>query len=577
MKKLIFIFVFIIILSSISFSLDNDFLKELQIFYNIKSSGEVEVINYLTFYPTEDSSKFIFTIPRELFEIKNIHLSETLGRKETSFPFNFETNENEYKIVWLYKGLKTLKIFCLKYTLYKAIKVYDDVVDFQFKVWKKECGNEVSSLLVELNLPSQIKSRGAVECWIYPKKNNEISWKDDYKGIVAYIKNIPTEEWVELRVIFPTSYIENIDPSKVVLISGLGREKISYEERLREKNEEIKERKIRIIRCIIISFCFIFLFLGIFLPLRVYLKYGKQPDVDHSFKYEKEIPADIPPGWVEMLIKQGNNISINSIIASILELGRLGYMKILEEERIINDKKFKDYKIIFNDKDNDKDQENLSEDLDLLYKEFRRFGDEFYISSLKARNLEKIKKSFNNRIKKAIYVKKWLSKRGENQINNISSFFFTCLNLFFIVGFILVPYIGLTPELILLFLICLLAFILPFFLKKYVRRYSKNGKLLMLKWKAFRNYLKNLPDISSGNLYLSKDLQERYIIYGVVLGVIDNVLKAMEMNSTDFTQIDWFISKSPNMFSKSLRSFINLFYIRSSLLPLFKIIKWIHF
>ncbi|MGB9798088.1 MAG: DUF2207 domain-containing protein, partial [bacterium] len=107
-----------------------------------------------------------------------------------------------------------------------------------------------------VDIPLEIKKE-EVNYWLHPKIEGRIGIKKDYKGIIAYVGNIPSHQWVEVRIIFPRSYLTNLDPSKVQLISQNGREKIIKEEENWRKQEGARLEIINLLKKI---FIFIFIF-----------------------------------------------------------------------------------------------------------------------------------------------------------------------------------------------------------------------------------------------------------------------------------------------------------------------------
>ncbi|MFN3699390.1 MAG: DUF2207 domain-containing protein, partial [Dictyoglomus sp.] len=391
MKKFLKFLLILIFLLSLSYGKEYS-IKEAKVYYNILPSGEIEVINNLTYVFSGSFSRAWITIPKGKYTIREVSVREIFNENLIYYTYHPETSERipktfdvidngkQYKITWFYRANNEEKTFSVRYKLIGALKVYEDVAEFYWKVWGGDWDLVLPNLWIEVNLPSDIRSVEEVNYWLHPKIEGKIGISKDYKAILAYAIGIPSHQWVEVRVVFPRSYLNQLDPFKVELISKKGRDLILAEEEAWRRKDEERLKLANIIRNIFPVLFLILLILGIFLPFRVYIKFGREPKVEYYRDYEQEPPGDIPPAWVEMLINQSSVLSSNSIVASTLELARRGYIKIQEElkEGFLG-RKHKDYKIVITDKNI---EEGLSKDLKLLLEEFKKFGTEFYIPSL---------------------------------------------------------------------------------------------------------------------------------------------------------------------------------------------------
>jgi len=433
MKRFLKIFLIIFFLLSLTYAKEYG-IREANLTYDILPTGEIEVKNQLTYDFSGSFSRAWMTIPKGGYSIREISVGEIIDEVYLGYTYHRETSEkipqtfdvvednNQYKITWFYRANDTNKTFVIKYKLVKALKVYNDVAEFYWKVWGGDWDIGLPALWVEVNLPSSIESTEDVLYWLHPKIDGKIGIRKDYKGIVAFAGNIPPHQWVEVRVVFPKSYLSNLDPSKVELIPKDGKALILDEEQKWQREELARQERvnlfIKVLSILAILLAILLLFLGIFLPLRIYFKYGREPKVEYYRDYEQEPPADIPPAWVEALVNQSSSLSANSIVASTLELARRGYIKIQEEEKKgLLGIKYKEYKIIILDKELEND---LSEELRLLLEELKSFGEEFYISELKKKDLRGFKRKFDRIVKNYVFKeKKWINEEGKYKLYGI--------------------------------------------------------------------------------------------------------------------------------------------------------------
>jgi len=549
-------------------------IDEARVYYNILPSGEIDFNNQLKYDFLGSFSRAWITIPKGKYSIKDISVGEIIDgslKKYTYHPetseripdtFDVVVNSKEYKISWFYRANYTQKTFVISYKLINALKVYNDVAEFYWKVWGEDWDLRLPALWVEVNLPSEIKSKNDVNYWLHPKIEGKIGIKKDYKGIIAYAGNISPHQWVEVRVVFPRSYLTDLDPFKVELVAKNGKDLILKEEEKWKKEEERKEFLQSIVTIIFGILSVILLLLGFILPLRIYFKYGREPKVQYEREYEQEPPSDIPPAWVEALVNQSSTLSPNSIVASTLELARRGYLKFQEEvkEGFLG-RKHRDYKIIITDKEIEND---LSKELKLLLDTLKGFGKEFYISELRKKDLSGFKTAFDKEVEKIVFQeKKWIIDEGKRKLIYLIVMW-VVMDVFLAILITITHFWGIFP---LIFIGVINTVISAIFMHS-TQRYSPEGKLLALRWKAFKRYLQDFSLISE-RPPSSLVLWEKYLVYGTVLGVAKQVLKAMQMLNVPVDQITWYtpayagsiasLSESIQSFSSSLEAFSDSF------------------
>jgi len=516
-------------------------LKEAKIYYFIQDDGEMRVVNEISYEFEGSFSEAWITIPVGDYEIKDVSVSEINDSKEIPLNFEFVKDKQEYKITWNYKAYNETKTFRIEYKILKGLKIYEDVAEFYWKVWGSGWDKRLPALWVEVNLPEKIDDLNEINYWLHPKVEGEVGVKKDLSGVIAYAVNIPSKQWVEVRVVFPKSYIKSLNPNNVILFSGNGRDKILAEEEAWQKKQEDIQNLTDELEAIYSTLFLIFLALAIFTPIRIIRKYGKGPTVFYEGIYEREPPVDCPPSWVEMLLE--NAVTSKAIVASTLELARRGYLKLQEEvkrKRILG-MTSKEYKVILTDKEI---EEDLSDDLREMLLEYKKYGQEFYISKIDKEKFGRFMERFEKIVKEKIYNdKKWIFIEKNKKINKYVALwlFFTIFSFFSLIAISSLPLNGMLIAINLLFLVVSiveLGFVIVY--RFGIKKYSVEGKLLVLKWNAFKKFLKDFSLISQ---YPPTSLAvwEKYLVYGTVLGVAKEVLKAMEALEVPLEEIDWYV------------------------------------
>ncbi|MGB9680314.1 MAG: DUF2207 family protein [Minisyncoccia bacterium] len=544
MKKAKFLFFIVLLIFFIPFHVyAKDYnLKEAKVYYFIQNDGEIKVINDISYKFSGSFSEAWLTIPVGDYEIKDPSVSEIKDGREVPLKFEFTKDKKEYRITWNYKANNDIKTFRIEYKISKGLKVYEDVAEFYWKVWGGGWDKSLPALWAEVNLPRKIDNLNDINYWLHPKIDGKIGIKNDQSGIIAYAGNIPSKQWVEVRVVFPKNYLTNLKPDNVKLISKNGRNMILDEEEAWEKNQEQKETLERNLEKIYLILSLIFLGLAVSIATKIKQKYGKEPEVFYEGIYEREVPCDCPPAWLEILLnKLEEYISSDSIIASTLELARRGYLKIKEEK---NKKTFGfklEYKILLTDK---KVDETLSEDLKALLFEYKSYGDEFYLSDIDKKKFSEFVTKFKKIVTEKVYNEnKWIIVEKYKEVSKYVYLWLIMALLSFasiIVSAILHFNVSLVILNMLLIIISVSAFIHASLYKFGIKKYSYEGKLLTLKWNAFKKFLKDFSLISQYPP-ASLVIWEKYLVYGTALGIAKEVLKAMKELNAPFEKIDWYI------------------------------------
>ncbi len=526
-------------------------LEKAQVYYQIKNDGSIAVTWDLTYWFSGSFSTAWVTIPQHQFKLINPAVSEVREGAEIPYRFQQETPDltpdtfdftqdgREYRIAWFYRAANTNKTFRLRYEIWEGLKVYDDVAEFYFKVWGGDWAVSLPALWVEVTLPAPIEVKEDVAYWLHPKVEGRIGISKDFRKIIAYAGDIPARQWVEVRVVFPRAYLSNPDPAKVISIAGLGKEKVLREEQSWEEREARKQRLLKILAAASWPVAATLFLIGLIIPIRTYLRYGREPKIQYERDYEQEVPEEVSPAQADMIISQGKTVSPKGVVASTLELARQGFIKIEEVEREgFLGKKIKDYKIILTGKSK---EESLPSELGLFLTQWEKLAGKtgVLISELKKKNLADFKLKFDKSVRSAVYGKKgWINSQGEKVLTlwTIAWIILTILSLIVLLGTGLLPTIT-TPVLLpgVLFFNTLLSLIF----RKPVRQYTAEGKLLTLRLGALRKFLKDFSLLSE-HAPASLIIWEKYLVFGTVLGVAKEVLRAMKELKIPLESISWF-------------------------------------
>ncbi len=432
-----------------------------------------------------------------------------------------------------------MRSFTIKYKLSGLAIAYDDVVDVNFQVWGDEWQEPLGQLSALMLLPGDASGEQFF-VWGHP-----VSVRGDTtKGAVdatLRAENIPAEQFVEMRVVFPRDLLTSTAGAQVR--SGNALERIVAEERSDAREFEENQRKINDAKDHLGRTLLILFGLAVLPALAViggtWWFYGRERRTSYDREYEQEPPSDLEPALVPTLLRQSTNVGATEFTATLFDLIRRGRYKstpVTTEKAIWGGLR----------KENVADLElSPGEELDL--KPFERaveevadsvmgsgsqllsnFRDE--IAADRETNSKRFER-FKSRVDDAVTDQKWLMRGGLLPLIVALVLFAVTGAIMFAVG--VASYSPIAPTwanvVVIALSICLifnaaLLFVSMFFVRLWRRRSAAiEGEAE--RWEAFRRFLSDFPRLQDAPP-ASLELWERYLVYGIAFGIAERVLQA---------------------------------------------------
>ena len=147
--------------------------------------------------------------------------SEELGSSGAPDTFGTANLGDAYRIVWHYRATDEERTFTVSYRLSGLAVAYDDVVDVYWQPWGDEWEESLGSLRATMILPGD-PQKGEVKVFGHPASvNGETSLGPDRvsPGLVA--SDVPPEQFVEMRVVFPRELLTSTGGARVEPGNGL--------------------------------------------------------------------------------------------------------------------------------------------------------------------------------------------------------------------------------------------------------------------------------------------------------------------------------------------------------------------
>ncbi|MGZ7095717.1 MAG: DUF2207 domain-containing protein [Methanobacterium sp.] len=419
----------------------------------------------------------------------------------------------------------------IEYDFLHGIRFYNDIVDLQYKLvgpgWAVDIG-KVDSVV-------HFKSKNGIKYWLSPPYLTEYSgWDGNNLHIIS--KNLTTGQYYELRSVIPKDQF-SANPINGININQDALNQIETIQNNYQNDVNFKLGFYPVLAVLLILLCFV--------PLVIYLKYGREPKIDYKAEYERDIPTNDPPAIVNAICGPGFSKKVgvpdlDGFKATIMDLINRKYL--LLKDNPSNNEKSEISKSIFLAVNPTKDTSKLKEfELD-VFNFLKGYEDAGLISmyaiseSLSDRSdAKKFRETYNNwkdNIKQSFIdseeLQKIFIKKGDTYLK-----IFGVLGLFIaIIIFVLTlsdpiptsrqPFLAA----IVLGLVSIISLILP---EKIGGQWTTYGEEYDAKWHNFKRYIKDFSLIKE---YPPESIKiwNKYLVYATALGVADTVRKAMELN-----------------------------------------------
>lgn len=225
-----------------------------------------------------------------------------------------EAGEKHLKIYLYADAAHTKKIrdcdvvIHISYDMENVVTLFNDVGAIQYKLWGDEWDVGVEHVKAVVNMPGKSSNT----YYLNPQEYNETS---SMKGdvLTAETTSIPQGEFYELLLLMPLSDFDD-DAAYAKHVDRNGKEMIQ-----KNLQDSIQSRAM---------WGMIYLALGLLsilspiIAVFIYLIYGREPKVDYEGIYERDLPTDDPPVFINAMMKsQGiGDPDIHGFEATLLDL-----------------------------------------------------------------------------------------------------------------------------------------------------------------------------------------------------------------------------------------------------------------
>lgn len=423
----------------------------------------------------------------------------------------------------------------ISYDLFNVMKFYNDIAELQYVLvptkWQVDIGQVVANI--------HLNSNQGVQYWLNPPYYNKSAvWQGNTLTVTS--DTVPTGQFYEIRMAIPKDQFD-ANPAHGLIINQNGLAQIQQ-----IQNDYLNSLNFRTNLYNLLSVLF---FLSLFVPLIIYLRYGREPKIDYQAEYERDIPTDDPPAIVNAICGPGFSKKIgepdmDGFKATIMDLINRKYL-IMENEPL-EDKDKEGYGLVgsmylrYNDKKDTSELKSFEKDVINFLTEFE---DDDGLISLNAisdnLSVRETAQSFRNtylnwkdNLKNTFLndneLNKFFSKKGDSYLKLFGGIALIAAVIVFIIT-IMDPIPAASVALlmsIILGVVAIISLILP---QKIGGQWTTYGEEYDAKWHNFKKYVQ---DFSLMKEYPPESIViwNKYLVYATALGAADAVRKAMELN-----------------------------------------------
>ena len=555
-KNILRIFLFFLI-SIVSFAA-NYRIEKLDIEANLQKDGSMVVSEAVT-YDIDEINGVYFDIDAKGFgELEDLQVFEddpnTSSFKEVDTS-NYEVSVSDelYRIKLYSKNQNNIRTFKFVYKLPEAIKVYDDVAQFNRKMVGQEWQQGINYITAKVIIPVSASYDNSN---ILVFGHGPLTGEVDKEGntVIYRLNNYYPGDFLEAHILMEPEIFSEYNKSKIVH-KDMKQKLLDMEAKLADEANAERDKAIRQQEMINKVFEKPGLIFGVLssiwgvLMFYIYGIYRRRNRVKNSVgKYLRELPDDSSPALVGSFMT--DSISGNEILATIVDLIRRKILRLetSEEKSIITlvgntEKLSAQERVIVDIYINDFGD---GKSLDL-----KSFGFFQKVPMSTARKFEKWKTIIQSEMNRKDLVFEGFKGMGKN-------LFYKSL-----CGIILgIKFFGNILEKAMeskMFLIIIIMGVILFISLTKARYPRKELAEAKDKWQAFKNFLSDYSQLEEAKI-TSVHLWEQYFVYAVALGVSEKVVKAYK-KALDMGVIDQGVNKfrtSPIFNTMFNSSFSNL-------------------
>ena len=273
---------------------------------------------------------------------REISISEFTVSDENGRTLKVESSAQNglFAAKWYYSAASERRTFHIHYRMRGGIISYPEVTELCCQVIGAWWERPTKKVLIEVRLPVPLLSRGDLKVWGHGPLAGWAEVVDERTARFSAV-DVPSRQLVEIRVVWPSGIVSGVPKTGESLASikeeeaRFVGETISRVERAREEQEKNKQDWLKGLGA-----WGIWQIAGPLIWLLFYFRTWSRVGKDYRFEglpdYYRELPSDLPPAFVQVLMREGRDITPAAFTATIFDLARRGWVRM--EDRAVERK-----------------------------------------------------------------------------------------------------------------------------------------------------------------------------------------------------------------------------------------------
>lgn len=312
------------------------FFPEVRIAVLVERDGSFLVDEFRTFDFEGSFSAAWYTLPLSIKRGDNrdsISLEDFQVRDENGQPLRMEasTSGGVYKAEWYFRAADERRTFHIHYRVRKGIISYPDVSELYWQMIGTGWDRPTQNVAVTVSLPEDVANREDILVYGHGPLSG---WSEiiDARTARFTATQLASGQFFEVRMIWPAGLVAGV-PSSRLARASIQQEEARFVQETIDKARTAQEAKSRLKKRFWIgaSIWSVWLVLGSILWFLIYLHYWKRTGQDYRFsdipEYFRELPSNLQPALVEVLLREGRSITPRSFTATLFDLARRGYLE----------------------------------------------------------------------------------------------------------------------------------------------------------------------------------------------------------------------------------------------------------
>jgi len=312
------------------------YFPEVKISVSLERDGSFVVDEYRTFDFEGSFSAAWYTLPLSV-ERKGYRYDialeefEVRDEKAQELPLDISTSGGVYKAEWSFRAADEQRTFHIHYRIRNGVLSYPDVSELYWQMIGVGWDRPTRSVTVTVTLPAEAPSKEDILVYGHGPLSG---WAEivDARTARFTATDLPAGQHLEVRMAWPAGMVDGV-PSSRYARDSIQREEAGFVRETIDRAREQQERSGRQKKAFLIgaSIWAVWLVLGSLIWFLIYHHYWKRIGKDYRFpdvpEYYRELPSELRPALVEVLLHEGGQITPRSFTATLFDLARRGFLE----------------------------------------------------------------------------------------------------------------------------------------------------------------------------------------------------------------------------------------------------------